>query len=309
MSSPDDSQPGQRLRARGDAQTFQKIVRALALINVPLAAHVAMRIWRMTRRHNTPGRELEWLKGARTEIIHVGNRKVCLRFWGDPDKPTVLLVHGWGGRGSQMAAFAEPLLAAGYSVLAPDLPGHGESDGKYTDFLECSNVLHQLQTTYPHFAAVIAHSFGAVVSTYALRKGLSVDSCVLIGAPVSGEKIFSAYTDWLQAPASVIESMLRVLQKKFGENVFTAMSPGENAAHLRQPCLVVHDEEDWDVLVESGRQLVENWSGAQMLETKGLGHRRILRDANVVQRAVDFISASSSALASNQSRHFSNKGS
>lgn len=35
--------------------------------------------------------------------------------------PTVLLLHGWEGQASDMAAFASPLLSAGYRVAALDL--------------------------------------------------------------------------------------------------------------------------------------------------------------------------------------------
>ncbi|HUP42156.1 MAG TPA: 2-succinyl-6-hydroxy-2,4-cyclohexadiene-1-carboxylate synthase, partial [Thermoanaerobaculia bacterium] len=37
----------------------------------------------------------------------------------------VLLLHGFTGSGAAMAELARPLRAAGFAVLAPDLPGHG----------------------------------------------------------------------------------------------------------------------------------------------------------------------------------------
>jgi alpha-beta hydrolase superfamily lysophospholipase len=45
---------------------------------------------------------------------------------------------GWGGRGAQLAAFVEPLLARGFSVVTLDAPAH------------------------PPVRAVVAHSLGAV---------------------------------------------------------------------------------------------------------------------------------------------------
>jgi 2-succinyl-6-hydroxy-2,4-cyclohexadiene-1-carboxylate synthase len=41
-----------------------------------------------------------------------------------PSTP-VLLLHGFTGGGAAMAELARPLAAAGFPVLAPDLPGHG----------------------------------------------------------------------------------------------------------------------------------------------------------------------------------------
>ena len=40
--------------------------------------------------------------------------------WGSG--PTVLLVHGWEGRGSQLSAFAPALVKAGFRVVAVDMP-------------------------------------------------------------------------------------------------------------------------------------------------------------------------------------------
>ena len=84
------------------------------------------------------------------------------------------------------------------------------------------------------------------------------------------------------------------------------MSPGENASQLDMPCLILHDEEDRDVPVEAARLLAKKWTGAKLVCTRGLGHRRILRDAKCVQLAAEFIAEHDSSLSPNQSRHCSN---
>ena len=42
--------------------------------------------------------------------------------------PVVLLLHGLGTSQVTWYRNIEPLAAAGFTVLAPDLPGHGDSD-------------------------------------------------------------------------------------------------------------------------------------------------------------------------------------
>jgi hypothetical protein len=42
-----------------------------------------------------------------------------------------------------------------------------------------------------------------------------------------------------------------------------------------------------------GASLARLWPGARLLSTRGLGHRRILQDAQVAQAAVHFISGES----------------
>src|SRR5215468_3962485 len=64
---------------------------------------------------------------ARRETVTVGGHTVAVWQAGPAAAPAVLLVHGWGGRGTQMGTFVAPLLAAGYRVMWFDQPGHGES--------------------------------------------------------------------------------------------------------------------------------------------------------------------------------------
>src|SRR5215204_454920 len=59
--------------------------------------------------------------------------------------PPVLLVHGWGASIYMWRSWFEPLAAAGYHVVALDLPGHGLSDkpsdeGRYRLELFVSSV-------------------------------------------------------------------------------------------------------------------------------------------------------------------------
>ena len=51
--------------------------------------------------------------------------------WGEGAR-TVYLVHGWGGRGAQLAALVEPLVEAGHRVVMFDMPAHGDSCLLYT---------------------------------------------------------------------------------------------------------------------------------------------------------------------------------
>ena len=59
-------------------------------------------------------------------------------------RPPVLLLHGWDGRAAQMISFVEPLVDAGYAVLAVDAPAHGASAGRQTNMLEWSLALRAI---------------------------------------------------------------------------------------------------------------------------------------------------------------------
>ncbi len=64
---------------------------------------------------------------------------------------------------------------------------------------------------------------------------------------------------------------------------------------MRAEAIVIHDEDDNDVVIASGRALARAWPGAKFMQTRGLGHRRILRDAAVIAVAVEFFRSTATA--------------
>src|SRR5262245_4564104 len=91
-------------------------VSALSRMAPSLAARQAERLFLTPPRHAAPARESHVLAHARAVTVRVGERRLATWTWGAG--PRILLVHGWGGRGGQMGAFVEPLVAEGFSVTA-----------------------------------------------------------------------------------------------------------------------------------------------------------------------------------------------
>src|SRR5262245_22361365 len=109
---------------------FQPLLRGagavLSAVAPGLAARLAARMFLTPRRHPRPLAERSLLMTARSDPLLVGGRPVESWTWGAG--PLVLLVHGWSGRGTQLGALIDPLVAHGLSVAAFDAPGHGDSD-------------------------------------------------------------------------------------------------------------------------------------------------------------------------------------
>ena len=58
-----------------------------------------------------------------------------------------MLVHSWGGRGSQMGRMTAALTAAGYRAVSFDLPAHGEAGFGETDMVECAAAVAAVAAT------------------------------------------------------------------------------------------------------------------------------------------------------------------
>ncbi|MBV9823127.1 MAG: alpha/beta fold hydrolase [Actinobacteria bacterium] len=86
---------------------------------------------------------------------------------GPVDAPVVLLIHGIMSDSTTWDRAIELLAGYGYRVLAPDLPGHGESDKVAESYLlpdfsaSLVALLEELRATD---ATVVGHSFGGAVA-------------------------------------------------------------------------------------------------------------------------------------------------
>ena len=56
--------------------------------------------------------------------------------------------------------------------------------------------------------------------------------------------------------------------------------------------LVIHDSDDRFIPHGEGVELADAWPSGRLITTTGLGHHRILRDPEVIDSAVAFISES-----------------
>ncbi|MEU3689743.1 alpha/beta hydrolase [Streptomyces narbonensis] len=241
---------------------------------------------------------------ARTGRLRVRGKDVVTYAWGDGRRP-VLLVHGWSSRASRLTAFAEALLERGYSPVAFDAPGHGESPGRASNIIEYRDIIRELHARHGDFEAVVAHSFGVLATHLALRDGVrggvrgGVRAARLVG--LGGVGSFAMLLAGFRAGFGVDDLVVRRMRA----HVERWIAPGEAgiwdrldadgaAAELDLPVLLFHDEEDDMVPVVQGRRLARaHGDRARLVVTRGLGHRRILTDPGVVAEAVEFVTAGS----------------
>jgi pimeloyl-ACP methyl ester carboxylesterase len=154
--------------------------------------------------------------------------------------------------------------------------------------LECSDVLLEMARRYGSPVGVIAHSFGAAATCLAVKRGLVTDALTFIAPLPSldyGVEQFAART---QLPTSVMDRAVRLIEADLGllrrDIELTTVGP-----ELHKPLLCIHDQTDGVISVEASRRVVDVWPEARLLETKGLGHSRILRDPIVVKSAAAFL--------------------
>jgi pimeloyl-ACP methyl ester carboxylesterase len=262
-------------------------LRSAALLSPRLAGRWLYRLWFTTHRSAEPEREARWRHRGTTVAIAGQNGPLSLYRWGEG--PCVLLLHGWNGRGTQMGAFAAPLVQAGYCAVALDAPGHGRSPGGSTTIFEIIDAVERVADAVGPLAGVITHSFGAMVIARALRDGLPAARVVCIAPPARLAFLVDSFCRSVGAPVAARADLVRRLERRFGNDIERQIAADTNAAGVSVPALIIHDRDDADVPWQQAELLAKAWPGARLLLTRGLGHMRILRNRDVIQTSVDFI--------------------
>ena len=257
-----------------------------------IAGGIAYSLWFRPGRKQTPASEQQTLASAEIEHLEIKNHSIATYRWGKLSGPTVLLVHGWGGRGTQLGAFVKPLLESGYRVLSFDAPAHGRSSGKKTNIYEVADVIVALQHNYGLFDAVITHSFGGPCTAIAMRRGLRTKRLVSISPPSSTVRLVEKFLSTLRIPEKAGRNMKVRFEKSFGPNLWDELSMVNSIQGVTIPGLLFHDSNDDVVPWQDGESVARAWNNARFIKTTGLGHRRILRDRNVIESAVRFLNDS-----------------
>ncbi|MET9855702.1 alpha/beta hydrolase [Streptomyces sp. NPDC006450] len=240
-----------------------------------------------------PG-EAEVMARAVTGRLVVDGIPVTTYRWGDGDRP-VLVVHGWTSRASRFAGFVEALLAEDRTVVSFDAPGHGASGGRATTILRQREIIRQLHAQHGEFSAVLAHSFGVVSTFFALRDGIRADRIVGIGAIADFDFLASRFRAMLGLNQAVEDALRRHIQRRLfpsESDIWPRFDACHRPEEIPSEILLVHDTDDDTAAPAQSRALAAAYGKrARLIETSGLGHRRILLDPGVIDATAEFLSA------------------
>jgi pimeloyl-ACP methyl ester carboxylesterase len=201
--------------------------------------------------------------------------------------PMVLLAHGFGGASSDFNAFVPALVARGFAIVALDFAGQGRSAGVTATIPDGAAALQALQASTGRFRGVIAHSLGCAITVESMADGLDVERVVFIAPP----RRYGDYVEhiaqqhgWTEGYiAAVVTELL-----KLGVDTARLDVPNQ-VTGFTQPALILHSDNDRVLPLQFGEAVAQAWPGSIFMPQPGLGHRRILSDPSVIERAVGFI--------------------
>lgn len=239
----------------------------------------------------------------------------------DPALPLVVFLHGAGCDHTVWALLARWFAHRGWSVLAPDLPGHGRSGGEPLDSIaamaDWTSAL--IAAAGMSEAAIIGHSMGSLVALEtAARHPNRVDAIGLIGTaaamPVSRDLLaaaeardhtavdmvsiwghgFRAGLGGSRAPGLwMLGGSMRLLERAGPGVLFKDLLACSDyrdgltsAASVTVPATLVLGERDMMTPARAGRELAAALPNARVVALEGAGHMLMSERPDEVLNAV-----------------------
>lgn len=210
------------------------------------------------------------------------------RAWGPADRPAVLLAHGWDSHLYAMLPLVEPLLDAGFRVVAYDAPGHGRSSGDMAALTDMARAAAAVARAAGGVVGAVGHSMGAAALGLALEEGAHLGRVALVAAPSEPLPYALDCARAHRLDADQTRAMLDIVDRRMGRPL-AGLSVPAAAQRFTAPALLVHSLDDRIAPVADALRIAAAWPGARTHLVEGLGHRRILADGEVVRTVVGFL--------------------
>ena len=258
----------------------------LAWVAPQQAGQGAYILFGWTHRLPRNQRERSWARKATRHEIRRDGQELAIFSWGEG--PTVLLVHGWNGRGTQLSHFIQPLLDRGYRVVTFDAQGHGDSAGRHTNLFKFGKGVQLVAEKFGPLHGIITHSMGGAATTLALAAGVETVRLVYISPPTEPRQWAESFSRAIGFSRRTKRAFLGYLNENFREG-WRQVNTLELERQRTTDLLLFHDVEDKETSWEGSQEIARAWPGARLALTKGLGHNRILKDEALISQVIHYI--------------------
>jgi pimeloyl-ACP methyl ester carboxylesterase len=220
-----------------------------------------------------------------------------LAVWSIGHGPTVLLAHGWEGSSADMVPLALALARNGYRAVVFDMPAHGGSAGRSTTIVEWLRAMTAVACALGGVTALVGHSFGAMAVALALaEQRVAARAAVLLAPVATPEQFIGSFARAIGFPKARANNVVQRITQRVGRTV-ESLDVREAMRGVTVPSLILHDPRDRVSEWSYARAIADAWPGSRLMASDGLGHRRLLGDAETIARVVEFLSVRAPATA------------
>lgn len=260
------------------------------------ALHYAYRIPRQTdgkqaADYNLPGRN---------ESILTAGGKTLSSCWipSSPDRPAIIILHGWGASAAMMLPLSVPFHRAGYNILLLDARNHGRSDSdghsslpRFADDLSAAiDSLQAKPARYNGKIILMGHSVGAGAALFEASRRGDISAVVSLSAFAHPRQVMDRQLRGWHLPAWLRRIILRYIEWVIGVP-YETFAPINTAARLSCPLLLVHGDADNIVPLSDAEAIYANCSPAmaQLLVIPGAGHNAASKIETHASEVINFL--------------------
>lgn len=218
--------------------------------------------------------------------------------WGEG--PTIVLVHGWGGRAAQMAPLAEYLSTVGFKTVVFDVSGHGDSSLPEARWEYFARDIEGIQKIVGSVFAFIGHSAGGLTMMAAQNLNrITADKFVCICAPSHPFPPIQFIQKNVQPSPRVLDLYRTYLGNQLGVS-WEKLEAGQVFQNCDDNLLLCYDKKDRFIAHEEGDRIHSLCPQSTLNKTSQYGHGRILSAPDVMQGIGRFLLADEKSKVSKQ---------
>ncbi len=200
--------------------------------------------------------------------------------------PMVVFVHGWGGSAQQFFPLMRGLAQCGFSSMAFDHLGHGQSDIKpatlHQSVATTNHMLQLAKKTSDGLYAAVGHSTGCI-SIAAARNPLVRDLPLFLISPVFNYKLYFLKK---LVKLGLHSDLVKQYANRFAKNYrqeFQKLELARNLDRYGDVTVIAHDESDSESAVTDSIKFCTRYPLTKLLLTKNADHLRIINSETVWQ--------------------------
>lgn len=209
---------------------------------------------------------------------------------GQPVKK-ILIAHGFQSSSRNFDVYITPLLEKGYEVIAFDAPAHGQSGGRRIVLPDYARMLRTVDQNYGPFHSFMGHSLGGLALALFLENAphSAFTRLVLVAPVVEITTGLMAFGHLLHLPEPVLKEMDEYVQEISG-HPFAWYSLRRALHHIQAGIFYIQDEDDRITPLRDARLVQQDGHpNIRFFFTRGLGHRKIYKDGEILSQAVEFL--------------------
>lgn len=195
--------------------------------------------------------------------------------------PVWLITHGWSGSTSQFYPLMEHIAQQGFTALAFDYAGHGESEGQFGHLPAFVDTLEVIADSCDEIVGIVAHSMGsAAVLESKHQKFQSVP--LLLVAPVLNylENLMQAVSR-SGFSMKLFNAVIAEVEQEY-QYPLQRINPQQHLLQRQTATIIVHDPEDKIANFAISQKMENHNSWVELVSAASYGHSRIMKSQQVM---------------------------